>query len=222
MASLRRFRLHLFSAQPGSATGAGQKRLRLVTAGLLSMLAMSCGAAPKEASDPNGPRPPLDQSGFVRHTETITVQMPIQALDKWRRSRPLETILHGTKRIPGVDHTEVIRGTWGEAGARRRVILKDGNQTTEEILEDKRPSLFRYEVWGFTNWARFLTDYAVGEFQFQEVPGGTEVHWTYSFHQKSILVSPLVAWVVQNDFAEFMRSTLQTMKQEAERQYRKT
>jgi hypothetical protein len=160
--------------------------------------------------------PAAGQSGFARHTEEITVQVPIQRLDQWRRSRPLENTLRGTKRIAGVARTEMIRGTWDEVGARRHVILNDGSQTTEEVLEVTRPSLFRYEVWGFTNWARLLTDCAVGEFQYREMPGGTAVKWTYSFHQRSLLAAPLLSWVVQTDFAEFMRSALQTMKQQSE------
>ncbi len=186
------------------------------------MLMVSCGGAHPNSPDPNAPRPPVDQRGFVRHTETTVVHVPMDALTKWRRSVSLESILHGTKRIPGVDHTVMIRGVWDETGARRRVFLKDGNTTIEEVLVNQRPGLFQYEVWGFTNRARFLTDYAVGEFQYRAVQSGTEVQWTYSFHKRSWLMTPVVSWVVQNDFAEFMRSTLQTMKESAERDYRRT
>ena len=189
---------------------------RLFIGALVLMLMVSCGGAHPNSSDPNAPRPPLDQSGFVQHTETTVVHVPMDALTKWRQSVSLESILHGTKRIPGVDHTVMIQGVWPETGARRRVFLKDGNTTTEEVLVNRRPGLFRYEVWGFTNWARYLTDYGVGEFQFREVPGGTEVQWTYSFHKRSWLMTPVVSWVVQNDFAQFMRSALQTMKESAE------
>jgi hypothetical protein len=191
-------------------------------ASFLSTLMVSCGGAEPSSPDPNAARPPVNQGGFVRHTETIVVRVPMDALIKWRRSVSLESILHGTKRIPGVDHTVMIHGVWDETGARRRVFLKDGNTTTEEVLVNQRPALFRYEVWGFTSRARFLTDYAVGEFQFHEVPGGTEVQWTYSFHKRSWLMAPVVSWVVQNDFAEFMRSALQTFKAAAEQHYRET
>jgi Polyketide cyclase / dehydrase and lipid transport len=194
----------------------------LLMAGFLSTLMISCGGAHPSAPDPNARRPPVDQNGFVRHTETIVVRVPMEALTKWRQSVSLESILHGTKRIPGVDHTVMIHGVWDETGARRRVFLTDGNTTTEEVLVNQRPALFRYEVWGFTNWARFLIDYAVGEFQFHEVPGGTQVQWTYSFHKRSWLMTPMVSWVVQNDFAEFMRSALQTMQEAAEQDCRRT
>ena len=192
-------------------------RWRLFMGALFLMLMVSCGGAHPRSPDPNAARPPVDQAGFVQHTETTVVNVPMDALTKWRRSVSLESILHGTKRIPGVDHTVMIHGVWDEAGARRWVFLKDGNTTTEEVLVNQRPALFRYEVWGFTNWARFLTDYAVGEFQFREVPGGTEVQWSYSFHKRSWLMTPVVSWVVQNDFAAFMRSAVQTMKESAER-----
>ena len=196
----------------------GRVRFPLRSTFLLLTLVVAC-TAPPEPPDPNGTRPLLDQGGFVRHTEEITVQVPIQFLDQWRRSKPLETTLRGTQKIAGVARTEMIQGTWGEVGARRRVIRKDGNQTLEEVLESRQPTLFRYEVWGFTDRARLLTNYAVGEFQSREVPGGTAVKWTYSFHRTSLLAAPLLSWIVGTDFAEFMRSALQTMKQEAERHY---
>jgi hypothetical protein len=183
---------------------------------LLTTLVIGCAAALKESPDPTGPRPALDQGGFVSHTEEITVGVPIRFLVEWRRSKPLETTLRGTARIAGVARTEMIRGIWGDVGARRRVVRKDGNQTLEEILENDQPTWFRYEVWGFTDSARIFTNYAVGEFQYSEVPGGTAVKWTYSFHRTSLFAQPFLSWRVQTDFAEFMRSTLQTMKERAE------
>ena len=224
MESTRWFRFRLSPAHSSRwrvLTAGGSTRLGLLTAAFLTTLTVSCGGADPSSPDPNTPRPPVDQTGFVRHTETIVVNVPMDALNEWRRAVSLENLLQGTKRIPGVDHTVMIHGVWDETGARRRVFLKDGNTTTEEVLVNQRPVLFRYEVWGFTNWARLLTDYAVG-FQFHEASGGTEVQWTYSFHRRSWLMTPMVSWVVQNDFAEFMRSTLQRMKEAAEQDYRKT
>jgi hypothetical protein len=113
----------------------------LLTAGFLSTLTVSCGGAHPTSPDPNAPRPPVDQSGFVQHTEGTVVHVPMGALTKWRRSVSLESLLHGTKRSPG---------------------------------------------------------------------------------ERSWLMTPVISWVVQNDFAEFTRSTLQRMKEAAEQDYRRT
>jgi hypothetical protein len=75
-------------------------------------------------------------------------------------------------------------------------------------------------VWGFTDRERILNNYLVGEFQHREVPGGTAVKWTYSFHQRSLLAGPLLSMEVRRRVPDFMRSALQNMKQGAEQAYR--
>lgn len=186
---------------------------------VLSTLTLAWAAAPKRPPDSNAVRPPVDQGGFVSHTEEVTIQVPLQFLHEWRKGKSLETQLRGTNRLAGVARTEMIQGTWGEVGARRRVVRKDGNQSLEEILESTPPTLFRYEVWGFTDRAGLLTNYLVGEFQHHEVPGGTLVKWTYSFHRRSLLTEPFLSIMVRSRIPEFMRSTLQRTKQEAEQAY---
>lgn len=187
---------------------------------VLSALTLAWAAGPKRPPDSNAARPPVDQGGFVSHTEEVTIQVPPQFLQEWRQGKSLETQLRGSSRIAGVARTEMIQGTWGEVGARRRVVRKDGNRSLEEILENTPPTLFRYEVWGFTDRAGLLTNYFVGEFQHREVPGGTLVKWTYSFHRRSLLTEPFLSIMVRSRIPEFMRSTLQRTKQEAEQAYR--
>jgi hypothetical protein len=172
--------------------------------------------------DSNATRPPVDQGGFVNHTEEVTVQVPMPFLHAWRRasSGRLENTLRGTNKIAGVASTEMIQGTWPEVGALRRVVRKDGNQSLEEVLVNTWPTWFRYEVWGFTDKERILTNYLVGEFQHREVPGGTAVKWTYSFHRRSLFAAPFLSMAVRSRVPEFMRTALQNMKQQAEQAYK--
>ena len=114
----------------------------------------------------------------------------------------------------------MIRGTWPQPGARRRVVRKDGNESLEEVLENSWPTRFRYEVWGFTDQERILTNYLVGEFQYREVPEGTEVRWTYSFHRRYLLIEPFLSIEVRNRVPEFMQTALRHLKEEAEDAYK--
>ncbi len=165
------------------------------------------------------PRPSLDKHGFIAHTEEIVIEVPLKRFDEWSWSTSLDSVLKGTKRISRVVRTEIIEGTWGEVGARRRVIMEDGNEAVEEILENVRPTLFRYQVWGFTNRGRILTNYAIGEFRYSEDSGKTKVKWTYSFHRRFLLAAPFLSRFVKTDFSEFMRNALQTIKQKAEQHH---
>ncbi len=195
----------------------------LLTSFVVAVVVVSLATSGR-APDAKQTRPPIDESGFVSHTETITVDVPMQFLYEWRgaSSGHLENTLRGTDNIAGVSRTEMIQGTWPMVGARRRVIRKDGNQSLEEVVENTRPTSFRYEVWGFTDNARILTNYLVGEFQHREVPGGTEVKWTYSFHRRSLLAHPFLAIEVRRRVPDFMRSALQNMKQQVEAAYKQS
>lgn len=188
---------------------------------LLSIPVAGCAGGPGAPPASLSARPAVDGDGFVSHTEEITVHVPMEFLHEWRHesSGHLENTLRGTNKIAGVERTEMIRGTWPEPGARRRVVRKDGNQSLEEVLENTWPTSFRYEVWGFTDREPILTDYLVGEFQHSEVAGGTLVKWTYSFHRRSALTKPLLSMAVRSRVPEFMQTALQNLKHGAEEAY---
>ena len=187
----------------------------------LTIPALGCVGGPGAPPASDGTRPPVNEDGFVSSTEEITVHVPIEFLHEWRHASGghLENTLRGTEKIAGVSRTEMIHGTWPEPGARRRVVRKDGNQSLEEVLENARPRSFRYEVWGFTDRERILTDYLVGEFQHSEVPDGTLVKWSYCFHRRSALAGPFLSMAVRSRVPEFMQSALRNMKQQAEEAY---
>jgi hypothetical protein len=189
---------------------------------LLSIPVAGCVTGPAAPLAADSARPRVDQDGFVRNTESITVHVPMEFLHHWSSasSGRLENTLRGTNKIAGVAHTEMIRGTWPQPGARRRVLRKDGNQSLEEVLENTWPTSFRYEVWGFTDKERILTDYLVGKFQNSEAPDGTLVNWTYSFHRRSMLATPLLSMMVRGRVPEFMRTALANMKEQAEEAYK--
>lgn len=188
----------------------------------LSIPAAGCTGGPRSSLDERSPRPTVAQNRFVSHTEQITVHVPMEFLHEWRQSSSahLENTLRGTDKIAGVARTEMIQGTWPEPGARRRVMRKDGNQSLEEVLENTWPTSFRYEVWGFTDRERIVTDYLVGHFVHSEVSDGTLVTWTYAFHSRSVLATPFLSIAVRNRVPEFMQTALRNMKEQAEKAYR--
>jgi hypothetical protein len=99
------------------------------------------------------------------------------------------------------------------------VVLEDGHFTAEEILVDE-PDLFRYIVWGYTNYARPMIDHAIGEFRYSDDRGKTHFTWTFSFQPRSVFARPLLSQFVSGTWAELMRNTLEVMRRGGEQQAR--
>ncbi|AJY73451.1 hypothetical protein [Paenibacillus beijingensis] len=171
---------------------------------------------PRTPPDFTGPRPEIAENGYITHSEEIIIDMPLDQYLAWVETQPLEAGLTGQDDIPSVARTEIIQGTWHEVGARRMIVLSDGHYVAEEVLAEN-PNLFRYQVWGYTNYARFATDYAIGEFQREEVDGKTHIKWTYSYHKRSNLTGRFLESFVENSWGPYMRQYLQISKEQSEK-----
>jgi hypothetical protein len=201
--------------------------VRLV--GLASVAALGVGvtavvrrllAAPRTPPAFDEARPDPAEAGYVSHTESILIDAPVDQFRDWANRRELEDLGLEARNLPRVVRTEMITGTWdpdeNRVGARRRVVLDDGHFTAEEILVDE-PDLFRYIVWGYTNYAGLMIDHAIGEFHYEEEGGKTALTWTYSFLPRSALARPGLSWFVSGTWAELMRNTLAAMRAGGER-----
>jgi len=173
-------------------------------------------APPGTPPDYSGPRPIAAADGYVTHSEQIVVDLPLRQYYEWANAQPLEAGLQEQAGIPSVVRTGILQGNWNDVGARRRVELSDGHYAVEEVIAKEDPVLFRYQVWGYTNFARFATDHAIGEFRFAEAEGKTQVTWTYSFHARSRVASGFLANFVRNDWAAYMRQYLEYAKRASE------
>ena len=133
------------------------------------------------------PTPVVDASDELTPT-TVTAVFDVSrdVFAAWFIGVPLEAQLKGTDPIPGVKHTELLSGTWGQKGARRRVVLTDGGEALEEIIESDLPDTFRYIVWNYTTEAAAYVRYGVGEFRFEPVGDTTRVIWTYAFKPRGL------------------------------------
>lgn len=130
------------------------------------------------------PPPTVDPAApMIARTERIVIGRRPEAAFAYVLLGPLETMIPQTRRLPGVTGvTPLTPGPWGTVGARRRVHLSDGSQTTEQVLESVSGERFRYEVWDYSTAAAKPVAYALGEFRFVGLEGGrTEIVWTYAF-----------------------------------------
>jgi polyketide cyclase/dehydrase/lipid transport protein len=167
------------------------------------------------------PRPEPAKEGYIEHTESILIDAPVDQFRDWANRASLEDLGLRSENTPNVVRTEAIRGTWdpgrSRVGDRRRVVLDDGHFTAEEVLVDE-PEVFRYMVWGYTNYAGLMIDHAIGQFNYEGDRDRTRLTWTYSFLPRAAIVRPFLSRFVNGTWTELMRNTLEAMRQGGERQ----
>ncbi len=158
-------------------------------------------------------RPAIEPSGdFV--SSVVECDLPMSPEEYVRASSTfrLEDVLFGSKHIPRVVRTEPLTGVWGAPGSRRRVVLEDGNTALEELIEDRRPALYLYEVWNFTSADGKYVRYAVGKFEVTGDAKNAHVRWTYSFRPSGWPASWFAGRFVHGEYHEFMQNGLNAIR----------
>ena len=150
---------------------------------------------------------------YISNTETAHVKLPPGILLKWLFHCPLEKLLLGTEDIAPVIRTDHLTNSWGTPGSRRRVVLGDGNTALEELLVYEEDKGFKYIVWNFTNEARMVTNYAIGEFVITDKDGGSDITWAYKFQKKSCLTGMILSDFVKNDYKGYMQVCMKAIKE---------
>lgn len=157
------------------------------------------------------------EASFIAHTVEADIAVPPSRLLPWLVNVPLERILLGTEKLAGIERTDALSPSWGSPGARRRVVLRDGNTSLEELLVVEEDRRFQYVVWNFTNEARRAVQYAVGEFRFTPTATGTHLSWTYRFRGNGWPTEGFLETFVAEDFAGYMQVGIRNIQAESER-----
>lgn len=182
----------------------------------LAVLA-SCAPALPDATHAFA-EPPIRQENLetITRARSAFVDVPPDELLAWIIDVPLEDVFdrHGT--IPAVAGTAPLSPVWPEVGARRRVLLSDGHQAAEVILSIEGASAFTYQVWGFTNMAGSLADYAIGRFEVAPADGGAQMTWTYAFAPRSAWTRLPLSVFVATQWSGYMTAAVSNIAQGAE------
>lgn len=188
----------------------------IALAGLLS----ACAPTPPDMahvfSDP--PVRVLDRETVTR-TRTGFVAAPPHALLDWIIDVPLEDVFAPYGSLPAVAGTLPLSPDWPDEGARRRVLLSDGHQAAEIILSVEGTTAFTYQVWGFTNAAGGLAEYAIGRFEVIPVEGGSQLNWSYVFAPRSRGSRVLLSAFVATQWSGYMTAAFANLTGQAERAF---
>lgn len=161
--------------------------------------------------------PPVRQESreTITRTRSTFVDVPADDLLAWIIDVPLEDVFDRYGSIPAVAGTEPLSPDWPEVGARRRVRLSDGHQAAEVILSVEGASSFTYQVWGFTNMAGSLADYAIGRFEVAPAEGGAHVTWTYAFAPRSAWTRVPLSVFVATQWSGYMTAAVANLAEGA-------
>ena len=132
----------------------------------------------------------------------------------------------GNKIVAAMEETDnikkpvdvvVLSGIWPEENSVRRLEFSDGHYTLERVLENDFPTLFRYQVWGYTSAAGNNLDYALGQQAWEELPDGrSKLTWTYSLRANAGYKHFFIRRFVNNDMRPLMDNALDKVKEQAD------
>ncbi len=162
---------------------------------------------------PDGTNPPplADDGDYLTNTESVIFNGSRDEVLAFMADPGLTSFLKPSGRIPAITDVNVLSGTWGEAGAVRRVSLADGGYTAERMLESNR-DIFSYQIWDLTSWSGRAIDHIRGDIWYEDVCNGqTRMSWSYSILPKTGLLSGPIRTFLKEDFQPFMENGLNDM-----------
>ena len=152
---------------------------------------------------------------WVSTSASIDIPRPrAEVFDFCCRNDTYERHLRPRLPVAGVARAELLGNGSIEAGGRRRVVLTDGSELEEVILEYSPHTLHSYR-WskGLKGPFSLLVRSGTGSWRFSDVPGGTQVDWGYDFELKSPLAYPL-ALPVMPLFRAWLSQSLESIRNE--------
>jgi hypothetical protein len=113
--------------------------------------------------------------------------------------------------LPGVKSLSGATSAWSTAGQKRKLILTDGS-TAEETLIEIGPSSYKYRVGGLTGPFKFLVKEMNASFEVEPRKDGSFMTWTYAFTPTSPLAGPIVSFIADALWPQWMDAALERMK----------
>jgi len=119
--------------------------------------------------------------------------------------------------IPPVVHCELLTAAPVQVGSKRLITNGDGSALEElvQVYSVDHEQLYRIEK-GFVAPFSWMVCAAEGHWQFKPSEEGTLVTWSYRFELTTLLVMPIVGFIVHGFFRRAMMRCLKNMGNAAE------
>ena len=150
---------------------------------------------------------------------TVTTDVAVDQKAAFEHNVPIDltSIFKGYGPLPAVTSIKNQTGAWDGAGQTRTVLLSDGSSTQEMLTKYEHPHYFSYTVREFNGVLRFLVSSANGEWWFSTNSSNkTHVRWRYAFNVKSVLAVPILWFITNVLWRNYMNKALGLFKAQVE------
>ena len=146
----------------------------------------------------------------------LSAQSPLAST--WDIATPLTPVGFYPKSgvLPAVIEVRDQPATWNTPGQTRTLMLSDGGSVIEHITDVDRPGFFAYDLTDFQKLFGKLVDHGRAEWTFTATPGGTNIHWSYTFFPRRG-ARVVLALIVRLLWGPYMRKVLPGIVAEIDR-----
>lgn len=159
----------------------------------------------------SGTRPGARPADPYSATEEILVALDPQQAFLRAVPVPLPLIFQASHGLPAIASTSTV-APWDQVGLTRTVFFETGDTAQEEITAYQPGDYFAYRVSGFTFAAKYLAQYAIGQWWFVPENGSTRIVWRYTFVPQNALIRPLLALFVRLIWKGYMAEALRRVQ----------
>lgn len=147
----------------------------------------------------------------IESQSSIFIKAPVEKAFAFALGFDVPSIVHKHGPLPGVKSVSGTTGAWSNAGQKRKLTLTDGSGV-EETLLDVGPNSYKYRVAGLTGPFKFLVKEMNASFEVEPRKDGSMLTWTYAFTPTSPLAGPILSFIADSLWPQWMDAALERMK----------
>lgn len=153
------------------------------------------------------------QSRTYRVTTTAHIEIEsslTHVFDITTGADTLPQYFHGDGPFPGVVRVEMANGARPHTGTIRKLVMTDGSEIEEEVVQYMRPLRFIYQIKsGLRGPFARLVSGIVSDWTFIPYQGTVGVTYEVHFHATSLMAYPVVLWLARFYFRRVQEDALQ-------------
>lgn len=163
-------------------------------------------------------QPPIPVTGVIKRNAAIEIKCTNDVAFAYIDSEArLPDWLKKCGPVNGAVKVKVNKGPYSFVGANRTVYFDNGDTIVETLASYNPPVYYSYSVTQFSDFLRYLTNIAYGQWWFQDVGGKTQATWVYTFVPKNIFTKLILGLFATLVYKKFMKQCLQLAKGQIEK-----
>lgn len=147
----------------------------------------------------------------IESQSSVFIKAPVETTFAFALGFDVPAIVQKQGLLPGVRAVSGTTGAWSSAGQKRSLTLSDGSGVEETLIEVGTSS-YKYRVGALTGPFKFLVKEMNASFEVEPRKDGSMLTWTYAFTPTSPLAGPIVSFIADALWPQWMDAALERMK----------